>query len=498
MDHEVVVDDDDYVGGGRYDGSNLNEYHGHQHESSQVEDDDDGWAMGMDDPVHDDGWTHGDAGSPYSSDIHDVVVNADDDDDGFFGEEDPASTTNHFHERHNYYYDFNNDDKYSWFDAGHQMLRSFRRRLFPWYDDNFRNSTNSSAGIWIAVFVVLVFQFWPQIQDIIFRVETVGLYQTVEDMLVQAGNTIRAQMQLTIEFGRTIQLYMVKWTNIRGIFSGGGTGRDRGTVKNSNRDQRHVSPSSELGGEGSNSSSLLDGIWGGRSSSATNFGSGFFFSSFDEQPDSPPPLVTLVTTPNGNKEWEVVDDDDDGDSNGDTDNNRDGSTSEGGIASSSSSPENVGRTDFELEPTFLDEKKYPPGWLLYHPVLGVVSKEEADKYDSQTRNDRNFSEQPSPPERQDKQIVAEGKYAIENSSAEVQNYNKLCGSNGLFDHTNKKIQHTQQQESESRCVEIYDNNHEDNSNNNNNGDDGQKNNSSHDPLNIGSSISSIPVAATGT
>mmetsp|Transcript_4832 Transcript_4832/g.12302 ORF Transcript_4832/g.12302 Transcript_4832/m.12302 type:complete len:499 (+) Transcript_4832:124-1620(+) len=498
MDHEIVVDDDDYAGGGHYDGSNLKEYRGHQHESSQL-DDDDGWAMDMDDPVHDDGWIHGDSGSPYSSDIHDVVVN--DDDDGFLGGGDPESTTNHFHERHNYYYDFNDDDKNSWFDAGHQMLRSFRRRLFPWYDDNFRNSTNSSTGIWIAVFVVLAFQFWPQIQDIFFRVETVGLYQTVEDMFVQAGNTIRAQTQLTIEFGRAIQLYMMKWTNIRGIFSGGGTGRGRGTNSknnnNNNRDRRHLSPSSEFGGEGSTSNSLLDGIWGRGSSSATNFGSGFFFSSFDEQPDSPPPLVTLVTTPNGNKEWEVVEDDDNGDSNGDSENNRDGSTNEGGIASSSSAPENVGRTDFELEPAFLDEKDYPPGWLLYHPVLGVVSKEEADRYDSQTRNDRNFSEQPSPPERQDKQIVAEGKYVIENLSAEVQNYNKSCGSNGSFDHTNKTIRHYQKQESGSISVEIYDNNLESN-NNNDEGDNGQKKSSSHNPLNMGTTISSIPVAATGT
>jgi hypothetical protein len=34
----------------------------------------------------------------------------------------------------------------------------------------------------------------------------------------------------------------------------------------------------------------------------------------------------------------------------------------------------------ELEPAFLKESDYPPGWMVYHPVLGVVSKEEADKY----------------------------------------------------------------------------------------------------------------------
>lgn len=35
----------------------------------------------------------------------------------------------------------------------------------------------------------------------------------------------------------------------------------------------------------------------------------------------------------------------------------------------------------EIEPAFLDEQDYPPGWLVYHPLLGVVSKDEADSYD---------------------------------------------------------------------------------------------------------------------
>jgi len=35
----------------------------------------------------------------------------------------------------------------------------------------------------------------------------------------------------------------------------------------------------------------------------------------------------------------------------------------------------------EVEPAFLNENDYPPGWLVYHGILGVVSKEEADEYD---------------------------------------------------------------------------------------------------------------------
>jgi hypothetical protein len=48
--------------------------------------------------------------------------------------------------------------------------------------------------------------------------------------------------------------------------------------------------------------------------------------------------------------------------------------------SSSSSP--VPRPPNDgIEPAFLNENDYPPGWLVYHPALGVVPKEEADQYD---------------------------------------------------------------------------------------------------------------------
>ena len=33
-----------------------------------------------------------------------------------------------------------------------------------------------------------------------------------------------------------------------------------------------------------------------------------------------------------------------------------------------------------LEPAFLRDEDYPPGWLVFHPVLGVVAKVEADKF----------------------------------------------------------------------------------------------------------------------
>ena len=52
----------------------------------------------------------------------------------------------------------------------------------------------------------------------------------------------------------------------------------------------------------------------------------------------------------------------------------------------------------EIEPAFLNEKDYPPGWLVYHPVLGVVSKEHADKYDKeQQRLQQQQQQQPQQP-----------------------------------------------------------------------------------------------------
>lgn len=36
-------------------------------------------------------------------------------------------------------------------------------------------------------------------------------------------------------------------------------------------------------------------------------------------------------------------------------------------------------SDREIEPAFLREEDYPPGWLVYHPVHGVISKLDADK-----------------------------------------------------------------------------------------------------------------------
>ena len=48
----------------------------------------------------------------------------------------------------------------------------------------------------------------------------------------------------------------------------------------------------------------------------------------------------------------------------------------------------------ELEPTFLREQDYPAAWVVYHRVLGVVKKTEADEYDK--NNKQNDLSSPEP------------------------------------------------------------------------------------------------------
>ncbi|KAL3934311.1 MAG: hypothetical protein SGARI_003446, partial [Bacillariaceae sp.] len=53
--------------------------------------------------------------------------------------------------------------------------------------------------------------------------------------------------------------------------------------------------------------------------------------------------------------------------------------------SPSSSFSSQSTTERDIEPAFLNEEDYPPGWMVYHAELGVVPKEEADAYDAMLR-----------------------------------------------------------------------------------------------------------------
>jgi len=60
--------------------------------------------------------------------------------------------------------------------------------------------------------------------------------------------------------------------------------------------------------------------------------------------------------------------------------------STGNVSASTSSKPDILKKDLApLEPAFLSEEDYPPGWLVYHPVLGLTSVEEANqKYEQQS------------------------------------------------------------------------------------------------------------------
>lgn len=47
-----------------------------------------------------------------------------------------------------------------------------------------------------------------------------------------------------------------------------------------------------------------------------------------------------------------------------------------------------------LEPTFLKDEDYPPQWLVFDPVLGVVSKVEADKHREEERKKQHADQEP--------------------------------------------------------------------------------------------------------
>lgn len=51
--------------------------------------------------------------------------------------------------------------------------------------------------------------------------------------------------------------------------------------------------------------------------------------------------------------------------------------------STKSTPESLIHEMEPLEPAFLNKNDYPPGWLIYHPVLGISCVKEADEYDEQ-------------------------------------------------------------------------------------------------------------------
>lgn len=65
-----------------------------------------------------------------------------------------------------------------------------------------------------------------------------------------------------------------------------------------------------------------------------------------------------------------------------------GNASASAMATTGSNPSILKNELAPLEPAFLSKEDYPPGWLVYHPVLGLTSVEEADKHDEQQSSEK--------------------------------------------------------------------------------------------------------------
>ena len=96
-----------------------------------------------------------------------------------------------------------------------------------------------------------------------------------------------------------------------------------------------------------------------------------------------------------------------------------------------------------IEPAFLRESDYPAGWLVYHPVLGVVDKVAADKYNEEQRRqgtpEVEDEEEQSPPTG----IGASDK----NQSAEGEDGNGSYCQNGVYADSSSQSPLPKQQDS---------------------------------------------------
>lgn len=208
-----------------------------------------------------------------------------------------------------------------------------------------------SGGVAVAVIVILFFQFKPQLYHLWCSVREEGVIQTCIDLLFRLGDTIRAQIQLALELGRNVRFYLSYDR------AGGGHGRPGMAPRNGNNFLNRIGGGIGMGGGGP-------------------FGRDYDADDLFYGP--PPPLMIVETTPNGTVKWQLDESNEDED---EVDGG--GRTSRPPSQASSSSSASISST--ELEPAFLNDEDYPPGWLLYHPILGVVSKEVADAYDRQQK-----------------------------------------------------------------------------------------------------------------
>ena len=251
---------------------------------------------------------------------------------------------------YNYYNDYDHHTDYYYFDdSNNGLLQRWWRRWFG------GDSSNTQWGIVVALLVIcaMQFQFQSYLWGLWYRIRNDGVAATATDMVFALVDTLRAYLQLAMELVRSL---------------------------------RHQAPLNYF----------LDGVFGNGAFDeeyyeqypAANPGGGFFSSAAALGP--PPPLV--IVGPNGQIEEEEES----------SNNNDHRSPSPASSFTSQSTTTTRG-----IEPAFLNEEDYPPGWLVYHAELGVVPKEEADNYDAMLRRKQEEAQKKGDGEKEDEKKIAE-------------------------------------------------------------------------------------------
>lgn len=206
--------------------------------------------------------------------------------------------------------------------------------------------TGPYFGVVVALGVIVCFPFRSNLQDLYYNAKEDGLRQTLLDLVIHLGDMARAYFQIACELMRSCRQHFLFDAQADHSFPFPHTYNGRQL-----RAQRSPDAYNDSNDRPGRSSGLMRN-------------SAHFLLPASYGP--PPPLVLV------DDRGRVVS------RKGDPNDRRSPSPT---TSTSSMSTNGSSINTNTIEPAFLNERDYPKGWLVYHAVLGVVSKEEADLYD---------------------------------------------------------------------------------------------------------------------
>ncbi|KAG7369528.1 regulator of chromosome condensation RCC1 repeat protein [Nitzschia inconspicua] len=288
------------------------------------------------------------------------------------------------------------------------------------------SSSSSNWGILLALIIVCAFQWQSILWAVWYKIKQDGMLPSLIDGVFCIMDILRAYYQMTLEILRSIRHSLGMENRQWGL---GVMGMATTTTPNPNhrpyqqqqqqpyhQDQQNNNNNNRNNGKNQQRRIPIGNTFVGNAGMLTTAGggatstfAGFFgqitgVTTLNNEP--PPPLVILVpnhptsnsltgshTDYQQNMIVQEVNDNDDDNVNYDYDHiyHQHGTGGEKTIATTTtSSSTTTSSWTNPIEPAFLHEEDYPPGWLVYHPHLGVVTKEEADAYDKvQNKNNNN-------------------------------------------------------------------------------------------------------------